>query len=36
MDKDLGFWKVMDGGSSNKFDLPAIKSKDSKSKTRGA
>ncbi|KAM4056235.1 signal peptidase subunit [Hirsutella rhossiliensis] len=35
MDKDLGFWKVINGGSSNKFDLPAIKSKDSKTKSKG-
>ncbi|KAL3957573.1 hypothetical protein ACCO45_008151 [Purpureocillium lilacinum] len=34
MDKDIYQWKTMAGGLSDKFTLPAIKSKDNKSKSK--
>ncbi|PHH87801.1 hypothetical protein CDD83_8387 [Cordyceps sp. RAO-2017] len=34
MDTDLGYWKVMSGGLSKKFNLPALKSKDSKANAK--
>ncbi|PHH83761.1 hypothetical protein CDD82_2633 [Ophiocordyceps australis] len=34
MDRDLVFWKSMSGGISDKFALPAVKSKDTKGKAK--
>ncbi|PHH78101.1 hypothetical protein CDD80_7394 [Ophiocordyceps camponoti-rufipedis] len=34
MDRDIGYWKRVSGGLSKTFNLPAIKSKDNKSKSK--